>query len=387
MTLRFPKDYPNIAKISKAALRQNFQVFRNHCGHKVKLCPAVKANAYGHGIEIVAPVFAQAGTDMFAVANLAEAWELSELTPGLDILVFSPDPRHGSDKATMCGAVRAGFYLTVTDEPTLKCLAECAEAMDTAARIHIKVDTGMGRMGVLPTAAMKLISYILKTPALRLEGLYTHFATADEADASFAAEQLRRFEDFLVDAKRLDGEVPLVHAANSAAILGMPESHFNLVRPGISAYGYLPSEPMAGLKVMSGLSPVMRVESQLVLVKNLPTGHTCGYGRTFRANRPTKVGIVPIGYDDGYRRLFSNRAVMQVREAQAPVIGRVSMDQTILDLTEVPAAEIGDTVTVISERRDDPNSVENLAAMADTIPHEITCLLGRRIMRQAIEDF
>ena len=387
MTLRFPKDYPNIAKVSKGSLRRNFAAFKNHCGQGVKICPAVKANAYGHGIEIVAPVLAEAGADMFAVASLAEAWELAELVPGVAVLVFSPIQGYRSDKGIMLDTVKAGFHLTVTDKAMLEIIAECAKEAGGVGKIHVKVDTGMGRMGVSPAAAMELVNHIVARPGLRLEGLYTHFATADEADASFAVEQLRCFEDFLVEARRAAGDVPLIHAANSAAILGLKESHFNMVRPGISSYGYLPSPSMAGLKVLAGLSPVMRVESRLVLVKELPAGHTCGYGRTFRTKRPTRVGIVPIGYDDGYRRLFSNRAVMQVRAAPVPVIGRVSMDQTILDLTDVPGAQTGDLVTVISERRDDPNSVENLAAMADTIPHEITCLLGRRVMRQAVEEF
>ena len=190
----------------------------------------------------------------------------------------------------------------------------------------------------------------------------------------------------------------LIHAANSAALLGLQESHFTMVRPGISTYGYWPSssfakrfaeqgQAMGAMKVLEGLRPALRLESRIVLIKELPVGHTCGYGRTFRAQRPTRVGIVPVGYEDGYRRSFSNKTVMLIGRRPVPVIGRVSMDQTIVDLTDQPQVKTGDVVTVISEKREDPNSVEALAQTADTIAHEITCLLGRRIVRRAVADF
>lgn len=384
MTLNFDANYPNVAKISRAALRSNFQIFKRLCGAGVKICPAVKANAYGHGVEIVAPVLAEAGADMFAVANLAEAQELAGIVPAVPILVFSPLQGDSSDKEALLDAVRAVFHLTVADIDGAGAIAAASKKQGIIGRVQIKVDTGMGRMGVSPEAAVELTKYVCGEPALKLEGLYTHFASADEADASFAAEQLGCFNEFLQAAQEITGEVPLIHAANSAALLRMRESHLSMVRPGISTYGYWPSEAMAGIKALADLQPIMRVESRVVLVKDLPAGHTCGYGRTFRAHRPTRVGIVPIGYDDGYRRLFSNRTVMQVGGKDVPVVGRVSMDQTILDLTDTPQVQPGDTVTVISEYREAPNSVEKLAEIARTIPHEISCLLGRRIKRQAV---
>jgi alanine racemase len=170
-------------------------------------------------------------------------------------------------------------------------------------------------------------------------------------------------------------------------MLAMADSHFTMVRPGISTYGYWPSRDMAEIKILEGLKPILRLDSRIALVKELPAGHSCGYGRTFQAQRPTRIGIVPLGYADGYRRSFSNKAVMLIDHCPVPVIGRVSMDQTIVDLTDQPQVNTGHVVTVISEKRDDPNSVEALAELANTIPHEITCLLGRRIARQAVARF
>ncbi len=387
MTLEFSKSYPTVASISEAALRGNFEVFRKQCGTGVKICPAVKANAYGHGVSIVAPVLAEAGADMFAVANIAEANELAKIVPGKEILVFGPVQGQSWARTDLSEALQGNYHLTIADLKGARALAEAARAAGVVGRVHVKVDTGMGRMGVLPGPGLELVRFVSRQGPLRLEGLYTHFATADETDVSFAREQLRCFEEFIRAGQDVAGEVGLIHAANSAALLRMADSHFTMVRPGISTYGYWPSRDMAGIKILEGLRPILRVESRIVLIKELPAGHTCGYGRTFGAQRPTRVGIVPVGYEDGYRRSFSNKTVMLIGRCAVPVIGRVSMDQTIVDLTDQPQVKTGDVVTVISEKREDPNSVETLAQMADTIAYEITCLLGRRIARRAVERF
>ncbi len=387
MALEFPKDYPTVASISTEALRSNLRLFRKRCGAGVKICPAVKGNAYGHGVSIVAPVLAEAGADMFAVANIAEANELARIVPNKEILVFGPVQGQSWARAELAGALQGNYHLTIADMEGAKALAETARQAGVVGRVHIKVDTGMGRMGVLPEQGLELVRFVSGQSGLALEGLYTHFATADETDVSFAREQLRCFKEFIRAGQKLAGEVALIHAANSAAVLGLEESHFTMVRPGISTYGYWPSKAMGAMKALEGLKPILRLESRIVLIKELPAGHTCGYGRTFRAERPTRVGIVPVGYEDGYRRSFSNKTVMLVGRYRVPVIGRVSMDQTIVDLTDQPQVKTGDVVTVISDKREDPNSVEALAEMADTIAYEITCLLGRRIARRAVGTF
>ena len=387
MALEFSKNYSTVASISEAAVRGNLAVFRKHCGPSVKICPVVKANAYGHGVAIVAPVLAQAGADMFAVASIGEANELAQIVPEKEILVFGPVQGQSWASAELAEALKSNYHLTIAEMAGAEALAEAAEQAGLIGRVHIKVDTGMGRMGALPAAALELVRFVSTGEPVRLEGLYTHFATADETDVSFAREQLQCFKEFIRAAQDVAGQVGLIHAANSAAVLALEESHFTMVRPGISTYGYWPSKTMGTMKVLEGLRPALRLESRIVLIKELPVGHTCGYGRTFRAQRPTRVGIVPLGYEDGYRRSFSNKTVMVIGGCAVPVIGRISMDQTIVDLTDQPQVKTGDVVTVISEKREDPNSVEALAELADTIPYEITCLLGRRIARRAVARF
>ncbi|NIA07173.1 MAG: alanine racemase [Actinobacteria bacterium] len=387
MEFNSPQNQPTVARISEAAIRQNFLLFRNHCGPSVKICPAVKANAYGHGVSIVAPVLAKAGADMFCVANTLEAQELETVSQGVDILVFTPIQAGLPEKALLTEAVEAGYHLTIADMSGAEALVETASKSTAKALVHIKVDTGMGRMGTMPQCALELVKFVSSQNGLQLQGLYTHFASADEEDPAFTLEQLRCFNQFLQAATKIVKDIPLIHAANSAAALRFAESRFNMVRPGLSIYGYQPSRALGDLEAVGKLRPTLRLESRLVLVKDLPEGHSCGYGRTFRASRKTKIGIVPIGYSDGYDRAYSNRAVMSVAGGTAPVIGRVSMDQTILDLTDLPQAQRGDVVTVISEKRHEPNSVEALAELVNTIPYEVTCRLGRRITRQSVSDF
>ena len=388
MALDLPQNCPTVATISKNAIRDNFLVLRKRSCPTVKICPAVKANAYGHGVSIVAPVLAEAGADMFAVANLTEADELAPIVPGRPILVFGPVQVQRADHASLANAVEAGYHLTIADMAGAKALAETATKQPAKALVHIKIDTGMGRMGALPGPGLELARFVSNQQCVSLEGLYTHFATADETDLSFTHKQLGCFNEFLQAVQAAGLDVPLIHAASSAATLRLEESHFTMVRPGICIYGYHPSKSFAELEDSQWpLTPALRLESRIVLTKDLPIGYTCGYGRTFRAERPTRIGIVPIGYADGYRRTFSNRAVMLVRGKPVPVIGRVSMDQTILDLTDQPQADSGDLVTVVCEKPDQPNSVESLAELADTIPYELTCLLGRRILRRAVTDF
>ena len=388
MALDFIQNCPAVATISRKAIRDNFLVLREQSSPAARICPAVKANAYGHGVSIVAPVLAEAGADMFAVANLTEADELAQIVPGTPILVFGPVPGRGADKASLASAVGTGYHLTLSDMAGAKALAGTATKQLTKALVHIKIDTGMGRMGALPGSGLELVRFVSNQRWLSLEGLYTHFASADETDLSFTHKQLGCFSEFLQAVQTAGAKVPLIHAANSATTLRLRESHFTMVRPGICIYGYHPSRSFAELRDSHWpLTPALRLESRIILTKDLPIGHTCGYGRTFRANRPTRIGIVPIGYADGYLRTFSNRAVMLVCGKPVPVVGRVSMDQTILDLTDQPQAGPGDLVTVISEKRGESNSVEALAELADTIPYELTCLLGRRILRRAVAGF
>jgi len=281
-------------------------------------------------------------------------------------------------------AVRYDLTVTIVDGYGARDLNEAAGRQKKHARIHVKVDTGMSRMGIAPATALDLIPKVACLPNIELEGVYTHLATADQDDHSFAREQLTQFRQ-LVDALRGSGvSVPLCHAANSSAALLMPESRFDMIRPGLSLYGHLASQQ--GPAPLP-LRPALRLVSHLVLTKQVPAGHSVGYGCTFRTQRDSLLGVVPIGYNDGYLRVLSNCACMGVAGGYAPVVGLISMDQTVLDLTDLAAAgsapHVGDEVIIIDEKADEPNSVEALARMMDTVPYEVTCLLGNRVARIA----
>lgn len=374
---------PPRALISLTAIGHNIAQVRQAVGPGVRICPAVKANAYGHGVAVVLPALREAGINIVAVAALVEAVELRELhwTRGILILgrpVLGATPAEMHDLA--CEAVRHDFTCTITSQAEADVLAKAAVRIGRTAVVHVKLDSGMGRAGLLPVDAVSLVHSIQAAPGIRVEAVYTHFATADEADLEFARRQLAAFREA---AAGLD--VAIRHTANSAAIFRLPESHLDMVRPGIEIYGYWPdpNEPSP-----IPLRPSLRLVSRLTAVKRVPKGSAVGYGRTFVTQRDSTLALVPIGYEDGYLRSLSNRAVMTLRAGAAghtivPVVGRISMDQTILDVTDVPGVQEGEPVVIIDDDPTAPNSVTALARLMNTIPYEVTCGLGRRIRRVA----
>jgi alanine racemase len=241
-------------------------------------------------------------------------------------------------------------------------------------------------MGIAPDTALNLIHRGMAFEHARLAGVYTHLASADEADLEFARHQLAWLANLIERLAAIGIRVPLVHAANSSAIFRLPESHFDMVRPGLAVYGCRPSCHLPGTV---RLRPALRLKSHLVLTKHVPAGHSVGYGRSFITERPSVLGIVPIGYNDGYARALSNRGIMGVAAAggpqrDAPVVGRVSMDQTVLDLTDLHGARVGDEVVVIDDQADRPNTIEAVAELLGTVPYEVMSLLGNRVGRVAV---
>jgi len=380
-----------IAEISEEAIRQNIAAMRRVIPTGTSLCPAVKANAYGHGIEQVLPVLMAEGIERVAVANLIEAIQVRRAGWSKPILCFAPilairDERELRERANL--ALTEQITLTVMSVEEAKTLSSAATRLQKLARIEIKIDTGMGRMGLLPDLAERLVSEAAHLPGIVIEGVYSHFANTDEADLTFANYQLQRFieiKDHLSSKNIYTGPY---HTANSAAIFRLPASHLDQIRPGISLYGY-----WYGTDRPSELRPAMRIVSRLTVIKRLPAGHSIGYGRTFTTQRESIVGLVPLGYEDGYRRALSNTGIMTLEAARGrprchiPVVGRVSMDQTSVDLTDVGDVQVGDEITVIDPDQTAPNSVESLAAQLSTIPHEITCLIGQRVQRVAVPSF
>jgi len=357
----------------------NYQALRARCRSGVKFCAPLKANAYGHGATLVAPRLQDAGVDMAAVATLDEAIELRRVAWTRPILVLG-NVLAVADFHERCerldAIIKHALTITVADAATIRWL--CEEPSNARIDVHLKIDTGLGRMGVLPDEAVRLVRFINTSRTLRLAGVYSHFGTADFAERDFALQQLAIFKAWLADNADALPQGCLRHIANSAATISLPEAHLDMVRPGIALYGYPPAEHLAE---QISLRPILRLVSHLTCIKEIPAGHSVGYARKFIATEPTRIGIVPIGYADGFLRILTNNAVVGTKHGPAPVIGRVSMDQIAIDLTRLPPPTLGDPIMLISDKPDDENSVCKLARRMDTISYEVTCVLGRRISR------
>lgn len=366
------------AHISFNALRHNVQVLAAAAG--VPLCVMVKANAYGHGASLVAEALSGMGLAFWGVATLAEALELRQGGVREPILLLRPlelyEPLRDAEDA-IDAMLEADVRPTIVSAEGIRLLARRCAQRRIMAHAHLKVDTGMGRNGCPVDQVIALVMALQACPFLEWEGIYSHFACADERVLDFAHHQQTVFQDILERIAARGVRIPIRHLANSGAIFNLPEARLDMVRPGIALYGY------SG-KYMRGserLHPALRLEAPVILTKWIPAGETCGYGRTFTAHRKTRIGLLPLGYADGYDRRWSNKGQVTVQDRLVPVIGRVSMDLTIIDLTDVPGAAEGSPVCVISNRREDPHSVESMAERLGTIPYEITCALGTRVER------
>ncbi|NLE30088.1 MAG: alanine racemase [Phycisphaerae bacterium] len=370
--------------IDPLAIEHNCHLLRD-CAPNKKMCVAIKANAYGHDVRIVLPVFEKLKIDMLAVACIEEAdelrnlgWKHPILLLGSELSVYPIPLRRQYARFLIDKEIR----VTATNQEDLQVLADETNKLHKPAYLHIAFDSGMSRMGLSEKDAIKLIQFIKIHSSLVLEGLYTHFATADCSDKTFALTQFDRFMRLCEKLKNAGIEIPIIHCANSGATIDLPQSHLNMVRPGICVYGY-----QAGCEMNTRLDlrPSMKLISYLTLVKKIPAGSFVGYSCTFQTQRETTIGIVPIGYADGYFRELSNRGQMIIADSFVPVIGRVSMDQTIIDLTDLTLKGLtpkpGDEVIIYDNRPQSPNSVEKTAELVGTIPYVVTTLLGRRVKR------
>lgn len=378
--------------ISRAALLHNVGVVRRALAPGTKLCAIVKADAYGHGGEIVADAlcnftdgvagFDNSAVDALAVASIDEADALPDV--GVPILILRPVENAfiGRQRSRLEAAVRRGWILTVCSLTAADDVARIAQACGMRARVQVMIDTGMTRSGVCTEKVSDLLAVIESRPALRLAGLCTHFASAENPDSAFTAEQLRRFRE-CTDSVTAEQRGRLTrHAANSAAVFFHPDSHLDMVRVGLALYGI---DPTFAPSLDRALRPVLKWTAPLMGIKDVRRGESVGYAQTWTAERDTKIGLLPIGYADGYPRCFSNSASVLVQGCRAPVVGRVSMDMTTIDLGDVPGARVGDEVTLLDSDPLSPVSIYKLAKWGDTIPYEVVCRIGSRVRRVAIE--
>jgi len=367
------------AEISADAVLHNLALLRQGLSPGTKLCAVVKADCYGHGLDLLLPVISRQA-DCVGTTTPEEAIHLRDQLkyPGPILMFFSACAyRDGLElHDALRELIARQVTLTVVSPAEVLAIAEAARHVNVQARVHIKIDTGMGRSGMPFGQVGELADACRRAEFVKLAGMYTHFATADGPDKALAMEQLRRFLSAADGAGGREGLT--LHAANSAGTIDLPATHLDMVRPGIAMYGYQPSDDM---HTRLPLQPALRLWGRLMQIKDIPSGSSCGYGLTYVFRRDSRVGLVPVGYGDGYFRSLSNRSSMRIRGRDVPIRGRVSMDQIIIDLTDVPQAQIGDEVEIISPNPTAPHSVETLARHADTIPYEITCRLGRRVRR------
>jgi alanine racemase len=361
------------AEVDLGALAYNYHQLRQLAPPSVKFLAVVKADAYGHGAIPVSKKLEELGADFLGVATVKEGAEL----------------RNGGIKRPIL--VLSGIYQEEVEDVLAYQLTpmvyrlEIAEALATAARkkgqkipVHIKVDTGMGRIGVLSEDAPAFVNRVRKFENLAIEGVASHFATTDEGISSFTEKQLKRFARTIEEMKKLAIDPPFCHIANSAALVNLPSAHLTLVRPGIMLYG---SYPSPSLKDKVSLRQVMSWISLIADLKQVPEDYSISYGRTFVTQRPSIIAAIPVGYADGYNRLFSNRGEVLIKGMRAPVVGRVCMDWTMVDVTDIPGVEVGDEVVLMGSQLGQKITPEELGEWIGTIPYEILCAVGKRVQR------
>ena len=361
------------AEIDLDAIAFNLGQFRAQIGEGVSIYAVVKANAYGHGALPVAQAALQAGAERVAVHRLVEALELRQGGIAAPLLIMGYTPPDGA-----LAVVRNRLTPSVISLEFARQLAQHARSQGVEVPVHIKVDTGMSRYGILPAAVVGFAAELSRLPGILLEGIFTHFATADWLDQRFTLQQLDVFKHVLADLHKAGIEIPLVHAANSAALVARPEAHFNAVRPGISLYGLPASNEW---RTPFELRPALAFKSRLSRVFDLPTGSAVSYGRTFIAPRPMRAALVPAGYGDGFPRSLSNRGVVLVGGRRAPVIGRVCMDQFVIDVSEIPGVQPDEEVVLIGKQGDEVITAQDVADLAGTIQNEIVTGLSARVVR------
>jgi alanine racemase len=362
---------PTWAEIDLQALSANLRAIRARVGTRPILA-VVKANAYGHGAAGVARALEKDGVESLGVALPEEGIELRRAGVSRPILVLGGFTPEQADAILQHGLVPAIFR-----PDQIEALSRAATARGVEAAVHLKVDTGMGRLGVPPGDVPAFASVLAGARSIRVTGAFSHLAVADDPADAFTRRQIDLFRE-CVEAARERGLRPdEIHLANSAAILDHPPAWLSLVRPGLVLFGYPPSTKVTPLEV----SPVLSLRSRIIYLKDISPGTSLGYGRTYVAARPTRVASLALGYDDGLPRLASNRGHVLLRGRPAPIVGRISMDLTTVDVTDIPGATLGDEVTVIGVSGGESIGADRIAAWADTIPWEVLCGIGSRVPR------
>ena len=368
-----PKGRPTFCTVDLAALRWNFRQVRKKIGREVKVLSVVKANGYGHGAREVAKTLEHEGSDGFGVATLEEGVELREAGIRSPIVILA-----GFYPAQFDQLLRLRLIPVAIEPDGLRRLETLARKRGVSLGFHLKLDTGMGRIGFLASEIDSWLPELNKVKSLRLGGIFSHFSHAENVGGNYTGNQLKVFRKLV---ERLNGaghDPPLVHLANSAAVITLPSAHFSMVRPGLMLYGIYPSPGMAS---RVALKPVLSWKSRILQLKAAAKGSSISYGQTFVTRRKSLIATLPVGYADGYPRLLSNRGAVLVRGKRAPIVGRVCMDLTMIDVTDIRGVRQGDEVVLLGCQGREKISADEMALWVGTISYEILTSISARVPR------
>jgi alanine racemase len=352
------------------AIEHNVKQFKEKLNVNCRFMAVVKADGYGHGAVEVARAAIKGGADYLGVAFLDEALQLRNACITSPILILGyTAPQYVEI------AIKHDITMTLFSEEVIDSIIEQAKKLGKQAKVHLKVDTGMGRIGVqTKDEALKLAEKALSSDWVILEGIFTHFADADNPDPAYTQQQFANFMEVIGYLREHGIEIPIKHCCNSAATMNFPEFHLDMVRVGISLYGLLPSPDINHQSFT--LKQALTFKTKIAALKQVESGQAISYGCTYKTEREAIIATIPVGYADGLSRLLSNRGTMTVRNTKVPIVGRVCMDQTMLDVSAVPEVKVGDEVTIFADQQ-----IDEVAELMGTINYEVVCLIGKRVPR------
>lgn len=359
--------------VDKSSIAHNVRLLRKMVPSSVALMAVVKSDAYGHGAIATAMTALANGASYLGVSSLTEALELRDAGIVAPVLVLGYTPVH-----TVRQAIRHGVTLTMYDIDMARSYNQVAREMDSSLKVHVKIDTGMGRMGVLPEMSISFFRSLLNLRHLDVEGVFTHFSMSDE-DPVYTAEQLRVFKSVVNPLRGNGFNFKYIHAANSAAILTVPDAYLDMVRAGIALYGLSPSEMVP---IPEDFRPAMSWKTVVAQVKTLPPDHPVGYGQTFRTTQTTQVAVLPVGYAHGLRRMPYNWGEVLVHGQRAPIIGRVSMEKSSINITHIPNVTIGDEVVLLGKQGNEEITADDVGQRLGTNNYEVVCSALARVPRR-----
>lgn len=368
------------AEISLGNIRYNFTQFRKYVNSRTKIMAVVKADGYGHGAVEVAKASIEAGADCLAVAFLDEALSLRKAGISHPILVLGYTPVRSIKKA-----ISENVTLTVFSHEVLDEIIVQSASLQKTASIHLKIDTGMSRIGIASAEeALDLAQKAITSPSVYLEGIFTHFANADSEDPSYTREQFQRFLDVVEHLEVHRIHIPVKHCCNSAGTMNFPDMHLDMVRIGIALYGLYPDETLKKHPIK--LKQAMRFQTKIAALKMVPSSQSISYGCTYKPEKESLIATIPLGYADGLSRPLSNQGMVLTHEQLSPIVGRVCMDQTMIDVTDIEGCSAGDEVTIFGHNGSSFQSVDEIARLMGTINYEVVCLIGKRVPRTYVKS-